>query len=286
MDQNYSAHIADLCGRIFRGDEFQWRLGIQSDEAEPFFAPRDHSGRLLEEKRQWLESGSDLYLATTPGSQRLIDEAWELALKWGHLEEPNSSKSLRDLSEAWEPDMLLIDGDQFSLAAGCVCFPSSWDLRTAIGKPAWEIHEVVPQLNSQLGSKIEILLRGIEAGKSYSRMNWGFTRTGELNYHPKLKRRRLDASVTIEDLFLRIEHQLFAPLTSGMIMGLRIECVPLKMLPISVQAWRTAARLIRTMPDDIAEYKSMATSRNAIADAMEQFALTMERHPSDGTTLD
>lgn len=265
-----SEEIAELCSRIFRGDEFRWSLGMRSDSAEAFFAPQDASGQLLAEKKGWLEQGPDLYVAATPEANRLIREAWDLAIHWQHVKEPTSNRTIRALAEAWEPDLLLIERDTMSLVAGCVCFPSSWDLRLSIGKPVHEIHEVVPQLNSQLGHKIDRLLHGVQSGKSFSRMNWGISRSSERNYHPDLKRRQLDESVAIEELFLRIEHQIFTGMESGLMMGLRIESLPLTQLPIGPDLWAAASRLIRTMPADIARYKNMHTALDAISEAMDQ----------------
>ena len=165
---------------------------------------------------------------------------------------------------------MLVDQETMAMVAGVVCFPSSWDLRTAIGKPVFGVHKVVPQLNEQIGTKVDRFLKGIRGGKSYARMNWSLTRTNELNYHPELSRRKLDETVTLEELFLRIEHQLFCEVKGGILMGLRIEPVRLIELAEEPDVWNALQDKIRTMPEDVAKYKGMLSAKDVIVEAMRE----------------
>lgn len=255
--------------QFLSGGEFKWSLGVRGADAERFFAPREDSGKLLEEKRKWLEENPELYLAITDESEPLIHAVWKQALAWGHVEEPKSGRSLRKLAENWEADLLLVDQETLKMVAGAVCFPSSWDLRSAIGKPVFGVHEVVPRLNEQIGTQVDRFLKAIQGGKSYARMNWSLTRTNELNYHPELNRKKLDETVTLEELFLRIEHQLFCEVEGGILLGLRIEPVQLLDLAEDADVWRGLQEKIRTMPEDVAKYKGMFSSKDVIVEAMD-----------------
>lgn len=254
-----------------KGGEFQWSLGVRSKDAESFFAPQDQTGSLLEEKRQCLDLNAERYLAETEEASHLIDAVWELAIEWGHVEEPKEGRSLMNLAQNWEADLLMVEKVSMKLVAGAVCFPSSWDLRTAIGKPVFAVHGVVPKLNEQVGEKVDRFLSGIRGGKSYARMNWSLTRSADLNYHPALGRKKLDETVTVEELFLRIEHQLFCEVEGGVLMGLRIEPVPLPELATEPEVWAGLREKIRTMPEDVAEYKGMLAAKDAIVAAMDAF---------------
>ena len=256
--------------QFLSGGEFKWSLGVRGADAESFFAPRDSSGKLFAEKRKWLEESPELYLASTEEAGGIIDAAWKQALTWGHVEESESGRSLRNLAESWEADLLLVDRETLKMVAGAVCFPSSWDLRTAIGKPVLSVHEVVPQLNEQVGPQVDRFLKGIQGGKSYARMNWSLTRTNELNYHPDLKRKKLDETVTLEELFLRIEHQLFCEVKGGVLMGLRIEPVRLLELAEDSGVWAGLREKIRSMPEDVAKYKGMLSAKDVIVEAMRE----------------
>ena len=254
--------------QFLSGGEFKWSLGVRGADAEGFFAPQDDSGRLLQEKRKWLEEGPRIYVASTEEAEGIIDAVWELALVWGQVEEPESGRSLRSLAEGWEADLLLVDQDTLRVVAGAVCFPSSWDLRTAIGKPVFGVHEVVPQLNEQVGPQVDRFLKGIQGGKSYGRMNWSLTLTNELNYHPELNRKKLDETVILDELFLRIEHQLFCEVEGGVLMGLRIEPVRLLELAEEPDVWKGLREKLRTMPEDVAKYKGMLSAQGAIVKLM------------------
>ena len=254
--------------QFLSGGEFKWSLGVRGADAESFFAHQDGSGKLLEEKRKWLDDSPELYLASTNEADPLTQAVWKQALAWGHVDDPESGRSLRNLAERWEADFMLVDRETMKMVAGAVCFPSSWDLRTAIGKPVFGVHEVVPQLNQQVGPQVNRFLKGIQGGKSYSRMNWSLTRTNELNYHPELKRKKLDETVSLQELFLRIEHQLFCELEGGVLMGLRIELVRLLELAEDPDVWNGLREKIRTMPEEVAKYKSMLSAKDVIVDAM------------------
>ncbi len=252
--------------------EFRWSLGVRGAEAESFFGPQDKSGELLKEKRHWLGANPELYLAETEEAQPLIDAVWELALGWGQVEEPEDGRTLMNLARNWEADLLIVEKESMKMVAGAVCFPSSWDLRTAIGKPVFAVHGVVPKLNEQVGKNVDRFLAGIQGGKSYVRMNWSLTRTDELNYHPKRGRRKLDESVTVEELFFRLEHQLFCEVKSGVLMGLRIEPIPLQELAKEPEVWAGLQEKIQTMPKEVAQYKGMLTAKDAIVEAMKVYA--------------
>ena len=159
-----------------------------------------------------------------------------------------------------------------SFAAACVCMPSSWDPAHAVGKTLHEVHESVPRLNPQIGEKIDRFLRQLQPGKAYRRENWGFTRSAELNYHPALGRERLDSTVSIDELFLRVEQQLFTGIPGGVLMGIRIRVCPVADLAADPQVWRAVYDKIRTMPDDVAAYKGMLTAREAMLSEMARYS--------------
>ncbi len=258
--------------RLFTEGDFGWAFRMRAGDPREFFAPRDSGGPLLAEKHQWLETRPELYLVTSPGGVALVEEAWNLAIAWGHAQEPGDGiRDLAKLAAVWEPDLVFMDSTTAALAAGAVCFPSSWDPRHAIGKPVHAVHDMVPRLNDQIGDKIDRFLAQLPPGKGFCRENWSFTRSSELNYHPALGRARLDDTVRMEELFLRVEHQLFTAIPGGVLMGIRIATCPLADLSEDPETWKNAGDKIRTMPDDVAAYKSMLSARAAIVREMEKF---------------
>lgn len=261
--------------RLFSDGEFDWAFRMRVGDAASFFAPQDPTGHLLAEKATWLDQFPGRHTVLTPAGEPLVDGLWDLATSWNHVAEPaDGPRDLESLARRWEPDLLLMDLATASVAGGCVCFPSSWDLHHAIGKSVHAVHDVVPRLNPRVGDKIDRFLSSLQPGKSFQRENWGLTRTADLNYHPSLRRPKLDASVTLSEIFLRVEHQLFTAVPGGVLMGIRIANCPLADLAADPAIWQTAAEKFRTMPDDVADYKSILPARSAIVREMERFQPT------------
>lgn len=258
---------------LFAEGEFGWVFRMRLGDAEAFFAPRDDGGALLAEKRRWLEERPELCAAVTPEGGELVERLWERAVEWGHVPPPGQGeRDLPHLARHWEPDILVLDRETMSFAAACVCFPSSWSPEHAVGNSLHEVHEMVPRLNAQIGEKIDSFLRQLQSGKAYCRENWGFTRSAERNYHPALRRPPLDGSVTIDELHLRVEQQLFTAIPGGVLMGIRIETCPLADLAMDPGIWHSVAEKIRTMPEDVATYKGLRSAREAMRREMRTIA--------------
>lgn len=256
--------------RLFAPGGFEWAFRMRKGEAASFFARQDESGLLLKQRSQQLDENLERYLACNAEGEKLVEQTWKLALGWEQVV-ATERDDLKSLSKQWEADLLFMDRPTGTVAAGAVCFPSSWDLRHAIGKTLDEVHGVVPRLNPQIGEMIRRFLEKLEPGKSYCRENWSFTRSDELDYHPDLNRPRLDDSLTLGEVHLRIEHQLFTGLPDGVLMGIRIETTPLKDLAQDAVVWKTTAEKLRTMPDDVAVYKSMDAAIPAMLREMEGY---------------
>jgi hypothetical protein len=256
--------------RLFSPGGFEWAFRMRKGDAKSFFARQDESGELLLKRSRQLEESFERYSACTEEGENLVEEAWDLALEWEQVvsKEP---RNLKLLSEQWEADLLFMDRQTSQVAAGSVCFPSSWDLRHAIGKTLDQVHGVVPRLNPQIGEMIKRFLEKLEPGKSYCRENWSFTRSDALDYHPDLNRKRLDETLSLDEVYLRIEHQLFTGLSGGVLMGIRIETTPLKELAENMEVWKTLREKLETMPDDVARYKSMDAAIPTMLREMEKF---------------
>mgnify|MGYP001822364417 CR=1 FL=1 len=263
-------HQVPFWKRLFSDTGFGWEFRMRPGDAESFFAPQDPGGKLLSERNSHLDDDLEAYCAMMPHGVALVEGAWDLALAWGHVAAPHrGARDLVGLTRQWEPDLLFLDHATLSVAAGCVCMPSSWDLRHAVGKSLQDVHDLVPRLNPQIGEQITRFLNRVQPGKAFCRENWSLTRSAELNYHPDLRRRRLDETVCLEEVFLRVEQQLFTGVPGGVLMGIRIATCPLADLAADHDVWRIVTEKIRTMPDDVAAYKRMDTAKGAIVRLME-----------------
>lgn len=257
--------------RLFAPGGFEWAFKMRKGDAAQFFAPQDPSGALLGQRKERLDAHPDRYTGVTELGQPLVEQAWGLALDLGQVGAvPAAERDLLSLSRQWEADLLMMERETMTVAAGAVCFPSSWELGHAIGKTLDQVHGVVPRLNPQIGVMIQRFLEKITPGKSFCRENWSFTRTDDLDYHPAVGRPRLDHTLTLDEVFLRIEHQLFTGIPGGVLMGIRIKTFPLREMAADPEVWRITAEKLRTMPADVADYKSMAAGIPRILEVMDE----------------
>ena len=271
-----------LLSDLFTDEDYQLKMRFHRDGIAEFFQPTAPHAALVAERRLWLAAAPKTYAALLPEGISLLAEACELALQFATV--PNDS-SVRDLSsnswdqclalgQIWEPDFLLLKADAhgaFRLYGGCVCFPSSWNLAEKMGRPLDFIHRVVPDLNQQLARQIDGFLGKIRPGISWERANWGLSRSPELNQHPERHLPRLDASVAMNEVWLRVEHQSLValPRSEGILFGIRLDIRPLAEVKADPTAAGRLRRALATMPDEMARYKNLLAARPTLLRLLE-----------------
>ena len=269
---------------LFADEDYRFHMGLRRGSAAEFFAPTARHDLLVAERGRWLRHEPQTYSAFLPESEALLDECIELAKAWGRItSEEQASVATRNalherglrLGEIWEPDFLLLRADaagRFQLVGGCVCFPSSWSLAEKMGHPLEFIHGPVPGLNAQLGRSIDTFLAKLTPGTAWLRHNWGLSRSLELNQHPSRLLPRLDDSVTLSEIWLRVERQALValPASGGVLFGIRISMHSLAEVKRDATAAERLARALRTMPTEVAAYKGLATARERVADLLGQ----------------
>ena len=268
----------DLAG-LFPDADYRLQMRFQRGGVGDFFNPWRNQANVLEQRRHWLGHESSVYSALLPDGAPLLDEFIGQSGHWA-FEPPLPRQhavpheQLRAIGEALEPDFLLLKPDesgQMTLLGGCVCFPSSWSLEEKMGRPLDFIHGVVPGLNEQLGHSIAQFLQRMTPDIAWRRANWGLSRTPELNLHPQRVLPRLDATVTLEEVWLRVEHQALValPRTGGVLFGIRVVVHPLSEVKQNLEAASGLRRALQTMPEPMAEYKGIAPARKALLKVLE-----------------
>lgn len=258
--------------RFFRDADHRWIMGLhQEDSAADYFADADSTGVVRAERKHWLAESPGTYAALLPEAKPLLDETVQLARDWGAVIDVGQTpfEQLLALGRAWEPDFVWMhpsaDGVH-RLVGGVVCFPSSWALQEKLGRAMSEVHGPVPGLNDALGRQIETFLTKQDPGAGWRRENWGLSRDAELNHHPSRPRRRLDANITVEEVWVRLEHQLLLklPRSGSVLFGIRVEVVPFVNVIADEQAARCFARMLSTLTSASAAYKEVSTAGPAL----------------------
>jgi len=288
---------------LFPNEDYRFAMRFDRGRPEDFFAPTEAGPRLLVERVRWLNEEPARYAAMLPGGESLLEETLELLRSWpatqavasqgqggasvlasrfpakpttetaASIEAGRSLARCIELGRKLETDFVLLKPDAtgvFRLLAGCVCFPSSWSLEEKMGLPLEEIHSVVPGLNTQLSRPIAGFLAKMAPGVSWLRANWGLSRSAELNQHPARKLPRLDATVRADEVWLRVEWQSLValPANHGVLFGMRIEVLSLAQMKENPAVAEGLQRALRTMPEEMAAYKGIATARERVVELL------------------
>ncbi|MDB5389489.1 MAG: hypothetical protein JWM11_5135 [Planctomycetaceae bacterium] len=258
--------------RIFPDADHRWIMGLRrTDALAEYFADADATRSVRAEREHWLAADPEKYAALLPEAESGLEETVELARELGAVIDADQSpfEQLLSLGRHWELDFVLMhpgaDG-VFRPMGGVVCFPSSWALRDKLAQPMVFVHEPVPNLNSVLGRQIDTFLTKQLPGEAWRRENWSLARDGNWNHHPSRPRIRLDATISAQDVWIRLEHQLLLklPRSQCVFFGIRMDVVPLQKVIDDPQAAKRFARILSTIPEAAADYKGFATARSAL----------------------
>lgn len=97
-------------------------------------------------------------------------------------------------------------------------------------------------------------------------MNWGLSRSPELNQHPDRNLPRLDGNVRLDEIWLRVEEQALValPASGGILFGIRVVNHPLASVRADPVVAERFCHALETMPAAMAAYKGIAEARGKI----------------------
>lgn len=266
---------------LFPDADYRFQMRFQRATPAEFFQLPSQGATVLAQRRRWLHEQADQYAGLRPEGISLLEEMVAHLSRWtpqavaGFAPDAAPWTQLLELGARLDTDFLLLNLEPAGaarLAAGCVCFPSSWSLAEKIGHPVEVIHGVVPGLNDQLSAPISQFLRRMPPETAWLRANWGLSRSPELNQHPDRRLPKLDAKVTLAEVWLRVEDQalISLPRTGGVLFGIRVTVVPLPVVVTDPEAAHGLRRALETMPEPMAVYKGIASARPALLHQLEQ----------------
>ncbi|MBA4017263.1 MAG: hypothetical protein C0483_08825 [Pirellula sp.] len=271
--------------RIFPEGDHRWSMGLRPADPANFFAPCDPTGDVVRERAHWLADEPEKYVALLPEAHGCLAETIDLANRWAAANgtspiardfvPADTAAQLKDLGCTWEADVVWLaphaDGE-LRVVGGIVCFPSSWALTEKLGLPMRDVHGPVPGLNLALGGQIERFLAKLASSSAWSRENWSLSRCAERNQHTSRPRAAFDERTPLEEVWIRLEHQLLMRLpTSGAVLfGIRIELVPLAELKSDPAAATNFARILKTMSPEAAAYKNFAVAREHLLEQLSR----------------
>lgn len=178
--------------------------------------------------------------------------------------------------------------DGWRLAAGSLCFPSSWVLTEKFGKPLHTIHVPVPGFGpgSRPDELIARMFDGLQ-GQAMERFNWSI-QAGDALYHPLSDVQRTDratnrpsqfadAAAVDASAFIRIERQTLRklPVSKDILFTIRIHLDPLAVLAKHPDRARLAASFadqLMALDAGQLDYKGLTADRDRLADLLRAMA--------------
>jgi hypothetical protein len=262
------------CTDLFPASDYEFVLRVRRQNPADFFRQQDGSGEILAERARWLNTAVDHHLVCSRQAEPLVREFRQLLIDWQLLRDGETpadlpaSELLNCLGRKLEPDFVLLRRDRgvARLAAGCVCFPSSWSLPEKQNLTVDEIHGIVPSLNRAIGRPIDQFLSRLAAGTAWCRANWGLSRWGELNQDPWRQLPRLTPEVSPAEIWLRVEHQALValPQSDGVLFAIRVQTDRLSQVLLDRDVRHNFRRALASMPEDMVRYKGIEPVRASI----------------------
>ena len=162
------------------------------------------------------------------------------------------------------------------LAAGCVCFPSSWSLADKFARPLHEVHAPVPGFGTgtRNAALIDRIFDNLKPELPVQRFNWSVYPDDEL-FHGDPEGEAGDHAPA--NACLRVERQTLRklPQTGAVLFTIRIHLDPFERLAGHRNRSRLAngfAASLRQLDDDECRYKGLVDKRAALIDRLEAIA--------------
>jgi hypothetical protein len=171
--------------------------------------------------------------------------------------------SFKQLARVIAEDLCLmakLDG-VWTLVAGCVVFPSRWDLREKLGKGIDAIHTPVPGYSAALQPYMSATFEKISAGRPVWRRNWSLHSTADLHQPTSIH-----APALPENYWWRTERQTLTRLDNAdfLLFTIRNRAEPLSWIKKDPESAAAFAETLASMSDETLEYKSLTSDRDAI----------------------
>lgn len=228
-------------------------------------------------------------MATFPETYRRTSARIEVIGAEGNRTDVFSDAPLVAASLLVQEDLILMRrGDSgWRLAAGSLCFPSSWLLVEKFGRPLQEIHAPVPGFGpgTRPAELINRMFDGLQ-GQAVERFNWSIQADDAL-YHPLSNVERIDRATNHPSrfpdgdinahAFIRVERQTLRklPVSGDILFTIRIHLDPLKVLarhPNRATLAASFAAQLLALDEAQLDYKGMTADRDRLIGVLNHMA--------------
>jgi len=287
----------------YDGSSKLFEIGLKPLELADWIDVDERLQEYLDEKGRLIAAARDEVFAAQAGTEDAQREVLELLvahlparfpeiyrregdamLVAGRRVDLTETPALLAASRLVEDDLVLMRRGEtgWRLAAGCVCFPSSWQVNEKFGKPVAEIHGPVPGFGpgSRPAELIARMFDNLMPDRIVIRWNWSLYGDDRL-FHPDVagpQERRFGAGAQAEHVVLRSERQTLRrlPLSGDIVFTIKIAVDPLDALERHSRGPQIAAALIaqlEALTDQQLAYKGMTAERERVIARLRQLVL-------------
>lgn len=156
------------------------------------------------------------------------------------------------------------------LEAICFCYPSSWIPSERVGMSLTEIHGPVAD-GDQLRKMSQRIAETMATQGSFRRYVWTISTTGELSNHPKISKPGVSDSMSVDDLYFRMETQTTMPMGDGesSLFFVNVETCSLSEFWADTEKRQQIVASINSMSDAILEYKNLFKIKEILNNSKE-----------------
>lgn len=182
--------------------------------------------------------------------------------------EERDSAPLLWLSRFIQDDLVLMRkvAGEWRLAAGSVCFPSSWALADKFDRSMAEIHVPVPGFAGRMAGMVDRIFDNLKPDQPVIRHNFSLYPDGDLDHRtgPDRQRRETWSKGRLIDTYLRVERQtlMCMPESGDILFTIKVMADPIAVLRHDPQGKDVARRLISDMHairQDQRDYKTIGS---------------------------
>lgn len=225
-------------------------------------------------------------LSTFPETYRQTGAGLEIIGAEGNRADVFSDAPLVAASLLVQEDLILMrrDDSGWRLAAGSLCFPSSWSLLEKFGLPLQQIHAPVPGFGpgTRPAELINRMFDGLQ-GQAVERFNWSIQADDAL-YHPLSNVERVDRATSRPSrfpdgdvnahAFIRVERQTLRklPVSRDILFTIRIHLDPLAVLarhPDRATLAASFAAQLLALDEAQLDYKGMTADRDRLVELLK-----------------
>ncbi len=295
----------------YDGSSRMFTIGLKPLDPATWIEVDDRYAAHLAEKRRLYETIPDLVFVEAPDTRTAQREVLDtlvahLDMHGERLFEDNDMRTalparlaeaaesglapLRVASLLVQEDLILMrkGEDGWRLAAGALCFPSSWSLREKFGRPMHEIHRPVPGFGpgTRNATLIARMFDSLKVDQPVERFNWSIQANDDM-YHPLSNSQRevrrserppkfTDANVSSEAR-IRVERQTLRkfPMSGDILFTIRIHLDPVAMLVRRPDRQRVAASFaeqVLGLDQAQLDYKGLTADRDRLVEASRRIA--------------